>query len=515
MSNQAPVTLENISKTYEIWTNPMARLKSPMYRRAAVAAQNAGSSGLAARFRSRADSCVERIQALKPVSIEVQAGEAFGILGRNGGGKSTLLQIAAGTLRPTTGSIDVRGRISALLQLGSGFNPEFTGRENVMLNAAVLGVSRAEVKKRFNEVLEFAEIGSFIDCPLRTYSSGMQMRLAFAVQVMLDPDVLIIDEALAVGDIFFQQKCYTRLRDLLHNGTCVLFVSHSMHAVQQFCDRALVLDQGNPIFIGDADEAVRRYQINVQAEPSAHSETDDHESITAEISSGPSTDELDDQINISIEPPKPHEWINVREDQQIGTGHAWIRKLAITDQAGNAIHGFDQGQYACIWYEIEAINTIVNPSTAISLSSRQGELIHSKHSIQHRDLETQPSANVLRSGETMVVCQQVKLSLGPDEYTVGAAIISVPDSCWDGDRINEHSFNEQITRHAWTSPIASIHVGPLHNSPGHFVTHYGLVDLDGSTQWNITRTLSKTQSTAEIDDSKPAESPASASTGSA
>ncbi|MBE7212283.1 MAG: ABC transporter ATP-binding protein, partial [Gluconacetobacter diazotrophicus] len=182
-----------------------------------------------------------------------------GILGRNGAGKSTLLQIIAGTLRPSTGHVEVFGRIAALLELGSGFNVEYTGRENVYLNAALLGFSKTEVDAKFDDIAAFADIGQFLEQPVKTYSSGMMVRLAFAVQMAIDPTLFIVDEALAVGDIYFQNKCHKLLKQKLDDGLTLLLVSHDPGSVRTLCSRALVLDQGRAAFIGPSDEATSVY----------------------------------------------------------------------------------------------------------------------------------------------------------------------------------------------------------------------------------------------------------------
>ena len=197
--------------------------------------------------------------ALQDVSFSVGKGEAFGIVGHNGAGKSTLLQIIAGTLTPTQGTADVSGRVAALLELGSGFNPDFTGRENVYLNGSIYGLDRQEVASRLEEILSFAEIGEFVDQPVKTYSSGMTMRLAFSVQLALHPDVLIVDEALSVGDAFFQAKCMARLRKLIDQGVTVLFVTHDMATVSQFCSRALLLDHGRVKLLGTSKQVIDEY----------------------------------------------------------------------------------------------------------------------------------------------------------------------------------------------------------------------------------------------------------------
>lgn len=198
--------------------------------------------------------------ALRDVSFEVRRGESIGVIGRNGSGKSTLLQLVSGVLEPSEGTVNVHGRIGALLELGSGFNPDFSGRENVFLNAALLGVSRERTEDAFDEIVRFSELREFIDHPVKTYSSGMFVRLAFAVQIYSSPDILIVDEALSVGDVFFQQKCMGRIRKLLDEGLTLFFVSHSVAAVKSLCDKALFLERGRSVAFGSSDEVCTRYQ---------------------------------------------------------------------------------------------------------------------------------------------------------------------------------------------------------------------------------------------------------------
>ncbi len=204
---------------------------------------------------SAGEAAPDTFVALHPTDLTVRRGESLGIVGRNGSGKSTLLSIIAGVLIPTTGMVELRGRVAALLELGSGFEPEFTGRENAFFNGALHGLSRSEMKQRFPKIEAFAEVGHFIDRPVKTYSSGMFVRLAFAVAVHIDPDILIVDESLSVGDIFFQQKCFDRLREMRTSGTSLLFVSHDGSAVQRFCDRAILLD-GGKVVIEDVPRVV-------------------------------------------------------------------------------------------------------------------------------------------------------------------------------------------------------------------------------------------------------------------
>lgn len=197
--------------------------------------------------------------ALRNINLDIRRGEAIGIIGKNGSGKSTLLQVIAGILQPSSGELSVSARIAALLELGAGFNPEFTGRENIQLNASLLGLSAQQIAERMDRIIAFAEIGSHVEQQVKTYSSGMFMRLAFAVAVHTDPDVLIVDEALSVGDIYFQRKCFKRIEEMRQEGCTLLFVTHGIDTVLQLCDRGVVLERGELAFDGDAQTAVKEY----------------------------------------------------------------------------------------------------------------------------------------------------------------------------------------------------------------------------------------------------------------
>ena len=256
MTEDLVISVEQVSKAYRIWNNPSSRLTAPMLEGAAGLLAGA----LAGWLKERATRRYRDFYALKDVAFTVQRGESVGIIGRNGAGKSTLLQIIAGTLQPTTGNVRIKGRVAALLELGAGFNPEFTGRENVFLSGAVLGLGKTEMEARFDDVAAFADIGDFIDQPVKIYSSGMMMRLAFAVNTCVDPDILIVDEALSVGDAPFQAKCFRRLRQLIDKGVSLLFVSHDVGTVRSICSRALWLQNGQVEMWGEAKEVAREYE---------------------------------------------------------------------------------------------------------------------------------------------------------------------------------------------------------------------------------------------------------------
>ena len=233
------LSVRNVSKCFEMYEKPVHRLYQTLC---------AGKKKFYREF-----------WALRDINFDVRRGECVGIIGRNGAGKSTLLQIITGTLAATTGTVELKGRVAALLELGSGFNPEFTGRENVYLNGSILGLSRREIDERYDDIVAFADIGDFMDQPVKTYSSGMMIRLAFAVQVMVEPDVLIVDEALAVGDAAFQRKCYSRMEQMLARGTTLFLVTHDTEAVKRFCRTVVFLKDGKVDFIGPAADGVVRY----------------------------------------------------------------------------------------------------------------------------------------------------------------------------------------------------------------------------------------------------------------
>lgn len=239
MDEDIVISIKNLTKTYKLYTSHADRVKETFNP-----------------FRKKYH---RPFNALTNISFNVKRGEMLGIIGQNGSGKSTLLQIICGILQPTSGSIEINGRASALLELGAGFNPEFTGRQNVYINGAILGLKHEEIEARFDDIVTFAEIGDFIDQPVKTYSSGMYVRLAFAVAINVDADILIVDEALAVGDEIFQRKCFSRIQEIQKNGTTILFVSHSAPTVVELCNKAILLDQGELLLAGVPKFVVSKY----------------------------------------------------------------------------------------------------------------------------------------------------------------------------------------------------------------------------------------------------------------
>ena len=238
MSEDITISLKNVSKCFKRYARPVDRLKEILLP---------------------GTSRTSEFWALRDINLEIEKGQTVGLVGRNGSGKSTLLQMIARTLTPTTGEVVVRGRVSALLELGSGFNPEFTGRQNVFFNARLLGLTQQEIEDKFDDIAAFADIGSFIEQPVKTYSSGMYVRLAFAVAVNVEPEILIVDEALAVGDIVFQHRCMRKMRSLMDSGVTTLFVSHDSGAIKTLCNSAVMIDAGKIYASGNPNSVIIKY----------------------------------------------------------------------------------------------------------------------------------------------------------------------------------------------------------------------------------------------------------------
>lgn len=244
-SDSIAITAHQLGKTYHVFDRPLDRLKQSFFR---------GSRNYGREFH-----------ALSDVSFSLPRGQVMGLVGNNGAGKSTLLQLVCQTLKPTSGQLQVKGRVAALLELGAGFNPEFSGRENIYLNAAVLGLTRKEIEQRYEDIVEFSGIRDFIEQPVKTYSSGMYVRLAFSIATSIDPDILIIDEALSVGDGAFARKSFDRIMELKARGATILFCSHSMYQIEAICDQAIWLEHGKVVMLGKPQEVTKTYIARMEA----------------------------------------------------------------------------------------------------------------------------------------------------------------------------------------------------------------------------------------------------------
>lgn len=270
MNEQIAIALNAVGKKYRIYKKPQYRLYNSI--------SNAFSKSSSTTLHNEANTkYYTEFWALKDISVQIRKGETVGIVGRNGSGKSTLLQIVSKVLSSNTGSIETAGRIAALLELGAGFNPEYTGRENIVTNATILGLSQHQIKEKMDEIIKFSELNTFIDQPVKTYSSGMYVRLAFAIAIHTNPEILIIDEALAVGDEAFQRKCFAKIRSFQDSGGTILFVSHNSSLIMDLCTRAVLLEKGELLMLGSPKKVITCYQKLI------HSNSNDEDSIIDEI----------------------------------------------------------------------------------------------------------------------------------------------------------------------------------------------------------------------------------------
>ncbi len=414
-----------------------------------------------------------RFSALKNISFSIKKGEFFGIIGRNGSGKSTLLQLICGILKPTSGTISVKGRIAALLELGAGFNPEFTGRQNVYLNGAILGLNQDEMDKVFEEIIEFADIGEFIDQPVKMYSSGMYVRLAFAVQACVEPDVLVVDEALAVGDIFFRQKCYGRLQALMDRGCTVLFVSHAMNDIEQFCQRVLLLHEGEEIFLGPAGEAVKHYYlVEQEARHGGAVVASDGEPFNSEQIPMPDSE----AFNADFFWPNPDAFLDISNVNQVSNRWAHCKGVAVCDCYGNACLSFEQGETASFFYEFELLQDIAVPITGITLRNDKGILVHGKSSLEYGS----KSPVAIAKGEHISCRQDISLELGIGEYSVTFGLATISKDNYENSHIVMHELlREKILRICHLPDVFVLSIRLRSSGTPVQLMHHGIANLPG------------------------------------
>lgn len=400
--------------------------------------------------------------ALRDIDLQVHAGETVGIVGRNGSGKSTLLQIIAGTMRPTHGNVQVRGRIAALLELGSGFDPEFTGIENCYLNGAILGMSRAEVDAKLPSILGFADIGEFAEQPVKTYSSGMFMRLAFAVQTHVDASVVIVDEALAVGDVFFRQKCYRRLEELREQGASILIVTHSMGDIEEHCDRALVLDHGRCMFSGPPSQAIKHYYLSVQGDAGRQQAVADIEKSLA--------------ATVRLELPDGAEF-PVAALPQFNNGAARCVRVGLLGGDGAATRLFRAGESAVFVHEYVIDRDIEVPFAGVVLHSEKGTIVHGRNTFQLKA----PAPGRLSAGSFLRIVQTITLDLSPGDYTfeVGLGALA-QDAYARAGSLTWAEIDENRTRVVQVPDVGTFSIiWPSTRGIG-ALPHHGLVNLPGA-----------------------------------
>ena len=362
--NDISIKVDNLTKVYRLYEKPIDRLKeslSPVKR-----------------------SYHREHYALKNVSFEIKKGETVGIIGVNGAGKSTILKIITGVLNPTSGNVSVEGKISALLELGAGFNPEYTGIENIYLNGTMMGFTREEVDKKIDSILEFADIGDFVNQPVKSYSSGMFVRLAFAVAINIDPEILIVDEALSVGDVFFQAKCYRKFEEFKKMGKTILFVSHSLSSINKYCDRVVLLNKGEKLAEGPAPDMIDLYKkllVNQYDEDAEGDSVEDIMNMGTELKEG----ELC-KSKMTLNPV-----IN-----SYGNGMAEIYDFAIFDDSGKIVNQLTKGSVFKIMMKVKFNQAVNDPIFAFTIVNLQGTDVTGTNTMIEKISFENPKANEVK-----------------------------------------------------------------------------------------------------------------------
>ncbi|MEH2418606.1 ABC transporter ATP-binding protein [Nostoc sp.] len=424
MGEEIAISLKNISKCYKRYARPVDRLKEILLP-----------------GRSHA----QEFWALRDINLEIPKRETLGIIGQNGSGKSTLLQIIAGTLTPTTGEVWVNGRVSALLELGSGFNPEFTGRQNVFFNGQILGLSRDEIEAKFDDIAAFAEIGDFIEHPVKTYSSGMVVRLAFAVVANTEPSILIVDEALAVGDAKFQARCMKRIRQMKEQGVTILFVSHDSGSVKMLCNSAILMNHGKMLEIGEPKEVVNHYIALLSSDNNqVESENKKSEEMT-----------LVQQNNIELK----DDFVKNNQESSLhrhGNKLAIIKSVQLIDLKGNKIAKVETGQRFQISVLLQAKAELSDLIVGVSIRNLMGLVIYgiNTHLLNIRLPE-------LKENQELTISFKIPCYMNRGVYTVTLGIHSEEGLSYD-----------------WVDELVVFEVNNA-------ISCDGLVDLRSTVEYNI------------------------------
>lgn len=412
MSSEIAIKVVGVSKCYPIYDKPSDRLKQFLIPK------------VRALLGKERQGYFREFWALKDISFEVKRGETVGIIGQNGSGKSTLLQMICGTLNTTSGGIFTQGRIAALLELGSGFNPDFTGRENVYMNAALLGLSSQEIDEKFDEIAAFADIGDFIEQPVKTYSSGMVVRLAFAVQAQVAPDIMIVDEALAVGDAKFQAKCFNRLKQLKESGTSILLVTHSSEQIVTHCDYALLLDHGREVVKGEPKQVVNRY-LDLLFGKKANKKDDGAELGKDGLVTIDNINKTNPQSHLSLIEDKfasrvgynPHEY-------RWGDGAAKILDFYLAADNEEYPSAIKVGQKIELHCAIKFSNKIIRPILGITIKTKDGVTVYGINS-ETADLSAIKETG--EAGQAIIVGTWFNCDLGPGDYFISLGLASSTD----------------------------------------------------------------------------------------
>lgn len=388
MDNNIAIKVDHVSKMYKLYDKPSDRLKE--------------SLGLTRKKKYREH------WALNDVCFEVKKGETVGIIGTNGSGKSTILKIITGVLNPTAGEVVIDGRISALLELGAGFNMEYTGIENVYLNGMMIGFSREEIDQRLDDILKFADIGDFVNQPCKTYSSGMFVRLAFAVAINIDPEILIVDEALSVGDVFFQAKCYKKFEEFKEQGKTIIFVSHDLSSISKYCDRVVLLNKGDKMSEGAPKEMINLYKRVLLNQ-------------TVSGQDGKVLQENEEQGSTETKLWKSHYKINPGVDEY-GTGEAEIIDFAIIDEHGSYTNCIEKGTSFAIKSKVLFNQEIQNPIFTLTFKNIQGTAVTGTNTMYEK-----VDVGTVHPGEVYVATFEQNMDMQGGEYLLSISCTGYAD----------------------------------------------------------------------------------------
>ncbi len=423
------ISVNDVSKVFHIYEKPSDRLAQMLLPRVSRLVPGSG------RGRWESSRFSREFWALRNLSFEVKKGDSLGIIGRNGSGKSTLLQIIAGTLTPTTGTVRVNGRVAALLELGSGFNPEFSGRENVILNGMILGLTQREILDRFDDIAAFADIGEFLEQPVKTYSSGMMLRLAFAVQTQIKPDILIVDEALSVGDALFQKRCFQQMESLRNNGCTLLFVSHDQESIRTLTSHALLLRDGVSRAYGLSSEVLLEYRRQLHED-----ESDYYKSLTKDAIP---------QVAVITEDAAPQQEFDgalthsAAEDRfSFGDMECTIGEVKIFDIDGHECSYFYPGDRIRIEVAVNVRRTISGLNVNLRLRNKEGVKMYSWGTL-NQDMTSLASGSAapgiwdrtFQEGESFVVNFEFDCALGMNFYEVQASVSQEGDRYYGAQRM--------------------------------------------------------------------------------